>query len=334
MTVKTVLSLCCISLFPLYLEAQEIIINKNTNSAASTESMDRHVSKLMADKVVTKDDIPIQKLIEINEKAALLYRESLLFPADELYDSHWDRKNVNPFKRETIDFPETYDIDCSSFVLPLTGTFKVTSKYGRRGRRMHSGTDLSIPTGDTVRAAFDGRVRIRDFERRGYGNYLVIRHPNGLETVYGHLSKLMVNEDDIVRAGDPIALSGNTGRSTGSHLHFETRFLGLALDPQALFDFENGVPHNDVYVFHSPKGNAEINNMLAAETIAKYSSFNKEEETPVANAPEPVYHKLRAGDTLGGIAVKYGTTVGKLCKLNGIKQTTILHIGRKIRVNG
>ena len=115
----------------------------------------------------------------------------------------------------------------------------VTSPYGyrRRFRRMHKGIDLKVQTGDTVYAAFNGKVRLTKYERRGYGYYVVIRHENELETVYGHLSKFLVEPDQYVKAGDPIALGGNTGRSFGSHLHFETRFMGYAINPSAIFDF-------------------------------------------------------------------------------------------------
>ena len=127
----------------------------------------------------------------------------------------------------------------------------VTSPYGyrRRFRRMHKGIDLKANTGDTVRAAFDGKVRITKYERKGYGYYVVIRHTNDLETVYGHLSKFLVEPDTYVRAGDPIALAGNTGRSTGSHLHFETRYMGYAINPAAIFDFANQTTHTDTYTF-------------------------------------------------------------------------------------
>ena len=123
-------------------------------------------------------------------------------------------------------------------------------------------------------------VRIKNFERRGYGYYLVIRHPNGLETVYGHLSKFLVGVNDIVRAGDPIALGGNTGRSTGSHLHFETRFLGQAINPADIIDFENSIPHQDQYVFRNVKINGRKSNI--------YTSSNS----------QMVYHRVKSGDTL------------------------------------
>ena len=101
-----------------------------------------------------------------------------------------------------------------------------------------------------MRVAFDGKIRLTKFERRGYGYYVVVRHTNGMETVYGHLSKFLVKPNQIVKAGDPIALGGNTGRSTGPHLHFETRYLGLAINPTELIDFENGVTIKDTYSFN------------------------------------------------------------------------------------
>lgn len=117
----------------------------------------------------------------------------------------------------------------------------VTSHFGYRPayKRYHKGVDLKVYIGDTVRSAFDGVVRIVRYEPNGYGKYVVIRHYNGLETVYGHLSKHLVHVNDSVKAGDPIGLGGNTGRSTGSHLHFETRLLGEAINPELLFDFIN-----------------------------------------------------------------------------------------------
>lgn len=143
---------------------------------------------------------------------------------------------------------------------------RITSKYGPRRRRMHKGIDLKVLKGDTIRAAFNGKVRIKAFERRGYGYYVVLRHPNGLETIYGHLSKILVEENQIVRAGETIGLGGNTGRSTGSHLHFETRFLGQAINPAEIIDFENGVPHQDTYVFHNVKINGRRSNIYTSSS--------------------------------------------------------------------
>lgn len=165
-----------------------------------------------------------------------------------LFNYNWDSQTIaTAYAGLTI--PLHKDIDVTGYVAPVKG--KLVSAFGYRPRfgRMHRGVDLDLNVGDTVVAAFDGRVRITKFERRGYGYYVVLRHDNGLETVYGHLSRFLVKPDQYVKAGQPIALGGNTGRSTGPHLHFETRFMGIALNPASIIDFENYVTHKDVYTF-------------------------------------------------------------------------------------
>lgn len=165
----------------------------------------------------------------------------------DIYGQYWESERVNPYGN--IAIPATKDIDVSGFVMPVKGP--VTSPYGWRARfgRMHRGVDISLHVGDTVRSAFDGKVRLTKYEGKGYGYYVVVRHDNGMETVYGHLSRFLVRPNQRVRAGEPIALGGNTGRSTGPHLHFETRYLGLAINPAAIVDFENMTTHKDVFAF-------------------------------------------------------------------------------------
>jgi len=220
-------------------------------------------------------------------------------PASYLYPE-WSNEYVHKFDNAVL--PDTVVISMKGYCMPTDST-RITDKYGYRPRRgrAHLGLDVKVKIGDTIRAAFDGKVRISRYERRGYGHYLVIRHPNGLETVYGHLSKKLVNENDIVHAGDPIALGGNTGRSTGSHLHFETRILGNAINPALMFDFPNQKAATDYYVYQK-------------------------------NTRE-VYYKVKSGDTLSKIAIKNETSVANLCKLNGISKNTVLRIGQTLRVN-
>lgn len=168
-------------------------------------------------------------------------------PEIDIYNEGWNSRKVNPFNEKNV--PDKYTIDVRGYVLPVPG--RVTSAYGYRPRfgRMHKGVDLSLKMNDTVVAAFEGRVRIVNYEAKGYGNYVIIRHPNGLETVYGHLNKHLVKENQIVKAGQPIGLGGSTGRSTGPHLHFETRFMGYAINPAGIFDFANHCTHTDQYTF-------------------------------------------------------------------------------------
>lgn len=315
MNIKTFLFTCCAALLVTTADAKrpvKIVTSPvSEQTQPSHQLMDQRVSELMADRVGFKKDMT-DKLIEMNELEELEAMEDLEFPADELY-GEWTNDWVDPFRGKKIDMPDSCRIDCSTFVLPLDTMTYVTSKYGPRRRRMHRGIDLKVQKGDTIRAAFSGKIRIRNFERRGYGYYLVVRHPNGLETVYGHLSKFLVERDEIVKAGQPIGLGGNTGRSTGSHLHFETRFLGQAIDPVEIIDFENSVPRQDIFVFRNVKINGRKSNI--------YTSSNN----------QMVYHRVKSGDTLGKIARMYGMTVNELCRLNGLKSTSTLRIGQSIR---
>lgn len=175
-------------------------------------------------------------------------KPELAVDEEDLFNYNWSSQSITT-AYAGLTVPQTKDIDVSGYVAPIRG--KVTSGYGWRPRfgRMHKGIDLNLNVGDTVVAAFDGRVRITRFERKGYGYYVVLRHDNGLETVYGHLSRFLVKPDQYVKAGEPIALGGNTGRSTGPHLHFETRFMGLAINPAVIIDFENYVTHKDIFTF-------------------------------------------------------------------------------------
>ncbi len=187
--------------------------------------------------------------IKVNNMKAFLndLREREAEQDNEIFNLNWDSQFVNPYSG--VEIPAVKDIDVSTYVPPVPGA--ITSNYGYRPRfrRVHRGTDLRLSIGDTVVSAFDGKVRLTKYEGRGYGYYVVIRHDNGMETVYGHLSKFLVKPNQRVKAGEPIALGGNTGRSTGPHLHFETRFMGLPINPAAIIDFENGVPHKDIFTF-------------------------------------------------------------------------------------
>ena len=219
-------------------------------------------------------------------------------PASFLYPE-WSNSYVHNYDNVTL--PDSLVVSMKGYCMPTDSTY-ITDKFGYRPRRgrQHMGLDIRIKTGDTIRAAFDGKVRISRYERRGYGHYLVIRHPNGLETVYGHLSKKLVDENDIVHAGDPIALGGNTGRSTGPHLHFETRILGNAINPALMFDFPHQRAQTEYYVY--------------------------EKNT------RPVYYKVKSGDTLSGIALKNETSVSSICRLNGISSNAIIKPGQTLRI--
>lgn len=256
---------------------------------------------LIDKKLKTVDSLALQKQIRAEQSE---------YPALSLYPN-WNNQYVHAYGNAII--PDTYTIDLTGFHMPTPST-KITSPFGPRWRRMHNGLDLKVNIGDTIVAAFDGKVRIVKYERRGYGKYVVIRHDNGLETVYGHLSKQLVEENQLVKAGEVIGLGGNTGRSTGSHLHFETRFLGIAINPIYMFDFPKQDIVADTYTFRRTQGSKRAGS----------------HDTQVADGTIR-YHKVKSGDTLSRIAKLRGVSVSTLCKLNRIKPTTTLRIGQVLR---
>lgn len=240
-------------------------------------------------------------------------------PENDIYETYKNDQTVNPFRNAQV--PEMYDIDVSEYCLPVPGY--VTSPYGyrRRFRRVHKGVDLKLQIGDTVRAAFSGYIRLTKFERRGYGYYVVMTHQDGFETIYGHLSKFLVEPGQYVKVGDPIALGGNTGRSTGPHLHFETRFMGYAINPAAIFDFQNKTTHTDTYTF----------NKATFKQGRDYSPKGKKNTSSGTNAVTASIYRVKKGDSLSRIATRHGTTVKKLRSLNGLKNDN-LSVGQKLKI--
>ena len=289
-------------------------------------------------KMRTVDSI---SLVRIGEQASI---NDLQNPAASLYPS-WDNEYTRTYD---VALPSEYRIDLREFQMPCDSRM-VTSHFGYRPsfRRQHYGTDIKVFVGDTIRAAFPGKVRVVNFDRNGYGNYVVIRHPNGLETVYGHMSRHLCKPNQIVQAGDVIGLGGNTGRSTGSHLHFETRFLGQFIDPERLFDFEAQDVKGDFYLYRSSGrgtmlaandnvvgGEEEMDEEAANAIQAKQAESQAYQQQRIQQQkakPRSRVHKVKSGETLSSIARKHGTTIDRLCRLNRIKRTTVLRPGQILK---
>lgn len=236
----------------------------------------------------------------------------------------WTEDNqIHAFKDVKLaELPEEVDLklvdDENPYCVPYQT--KVYSGYKYRRSRPHNGVDLSLHTGDTIRAAFNGVVRFSSggAATGGYGNLIVIRHTNGLETYYGHLSKRLVETDEPVKAGEIIGLGGSTGRSTGPHLHFETRYMGQSFDPERVFDFEQGALRDTI-----------LN--LKKHYFSIYSHQGQTDKESKAAAGR-VIHTVKKGENLGVIARKYGTTVNAICRLNNISSKKVLRIGQKLIV--
>lgn len=221
----------------------------------------------------------------------------------EEYDI-WSDTNINPYQIDMKDMTDTVKIDLSSFSPPKSR--QITSDFGFRKWRYHYGIDLKVDKGDTVACAFDGVVRITK-RARDYGYFVLVRHFNGLETLYAHLSKILVNPGDTIKSGKSLGLGGSTGRSTGNHLHFEARYLGNPINPNDLIDFASYNIKNTIF---------QLN--------AKHFEYKKE----IAKIR---YWTIRRGDTLGRIAMRTGISISKLCSINGLRKTSILRIGRRLR---
>ena len=261
-------------------------------------------------------------------------REELESPSADLY-ANWDNK----YAHRATELPETYKIDLRHVTMPTTSRV-ITSNFGSRWGRQHKGLDIKVYIGDTIRAAFSGKVRIVRYEAGGYGKYIVIRHNNGLETIYGHLSKQLVEENQEVRSGEVIGLGGNTGRSTGSHLHFETRLCGVALNPALMFDFRAQDVTGDYYAFNKETYDNESTNatrLRGKQDSSTYASTDSSDDyatnkrTTSGLTDQISYHKVKKGETLDRIAKKRGVTVEKICKLNHITKTMRLRPGQILR---
>ena len=226
--------------------------------------------------------------------------------------STWNTAKINAGHFDSENWPDTARI-------PLVDTAKghyyahpfnncVTSDFGKREWVWHNGVDIRLSRKDSVRAAFDGIVRVIQYDRHGYGNVVVIRHGSGLETIYGHLMRKLVAQNQKVTAGQVIGLGGNSGRSNGCHLHFEMRFFGEPFDPNKCIDFE--------------KYELRIDTLILTKADFEF----------LIDQRKAVWHIIRKGETLGHIARKHHTTIAKICKLNHISRTKILRIGRKLLV--
>ncbi|MBR0053187.1 MAG: peptidoglycan DD-metalloendopeptidase family protein [Bacteroidales bacterium] len=306
-------------------------------------SSSRSTSTPFADTLDTEN--PNIKVILFSNGTYRYVKDPEAAAESKVFTEHWDTRAVNPYHEEK-SLPDRFSLwivdTLDSYCCP--NKTRPSSQFGYRHGRPHQGIDLPYPTGTPVYAAFDGKVRVSDYVG-GYGNLVVIRHANGLETFYGHMSRRDVESGDWVNAGDVIGLGGSTGRSTGPHLHFETRYRGHAFDPAWLIDFETGTLRHRLMRFRSRYFNPNSRYVQTEEDedeinrgdeqqkkLAEEKAKKEAQARAAAQRATQKYYTVRAGDTLGKIAKKNGTSVKALCRLNGIKETTTLQIGRRLRV--
>jgi murein DD-endopeptidase MepM/ murein hydrolase activator NlpD len=285
-------------------------LRKGTDSLIFTGQVD--LKKRLS--IVNEDTLsiiwaPTNQLVQVSEKILI---DNIWVTAYEYFAS-WDSKKIDIYDFDPKSFTDTVPIRLydpshgSMWSMPLKDS-RVSSEFGLRRFRWHHGVDLRLTTGDDVYSAFDGIVRMASYDRYGYGHFILIRHRNGLETLYGHLSKLLVNVGQEVRAGEVIGYGGNTGRSTGPHLHFEVRYKGLSINPDAVFDFTSHTLRQSLFTVTS-------------------ASFDH-----VLKMSEAIVHRVRNGENLSIIAKKYGVSVSHITRMNNISTSTVLRVGMALKI--
>ena len=294
--------------------------------ALGSFAQSRHVSKshsrthrdLMAKQSTGKDNIKMGD----NSFIQLMDEQE---PEPDIYTEGWNSRSVNPFKESQV--PDREVLNVRGYHTPHPG--RVSSPYGYRARfgRMHKGVDISLKLNDTIYAAYDGKVRLTNYEPKGYGNYIILRYPNKLETVYGHLNKILVKPNQVVKAGQPIGLGGSTGRSTGPHLHFETRFMGYAINPAAIINFSNGTVHTDTYTF-SKQTYQQPRNFTPNDNKKKVEQSQNRYQAATTTET----YTVKRGDSVGSIARAYGISTTTLRRLNNMSSTERITIGQVLKV--
>lgn len=287
----------------------------------SLQSKYKYISKkkivLMIDSVLDLEDINTTEINQLNYLISVLKSSKndsvkicRLDLAELNFYSAGDEKLLFPLTSlDSIPLSFNLDIEnsyLSFFKIPIFGV--VTSNYGWRDGRMHKGIDIDLNKGDKVGAAFDGKVRVAR-KQGGFGNVVIIMHPSGLETVYAHLHKIKVKEGEIVLSGQTIGLGGNTGRSRGSHLHFEMRYKGYALNPATIVSFTQAKTYHHTLTIKNTK-----------QGLCAFPS----------NA---FIHTVEKGESWHLIAHNYGLSTKQLMELNGISKRYYLRVGQKVRVN-
>lgn len=311
-------------------------LKRDTSDVVVIRRVPLESGRTIDDEVIVVDTIPSSNegvnIVLFNDNTWRYVRNrSISADDDTVFTSDWDTIKLQAYGIELKDMPVSVVIDLvdslKSYHYPHVG--RINSKYGVRRRRSHQGTDIGLKVGDPVYAVFDGRVRISQYQNGGYGNLVIIRHDNGLETYYGHLSERLVKPNEWVTAGQVIGYGGSTGRSTGPHLHFETRYKGQSFDPERLIDFTTGTLRRETFLLK--KSYFSIYSKFTQDFDEEIKS-EEEDRKIAAQAAAVQYHIVKKGDTMGRIAINYHTTVSRLCQLNGLKNPDRLSIGQRIRV--
>jgi murein DD-endopeptidase MepM/ murein hydrolase activator NlpD len=312
----------------------------------------REVNPVYQDDTSSIDEGELQ-IVEIEEFAQFEGSEELVEIAS--YFSVWDTQSINPYGISANDFESVipiklYDLTQNRYWSAPLDNCPTTSHFGWRWKRWHKGTDLDLETGDPVYSVFDGIVRVAGVHS-GYGKCIVVRHYNGLETLYGHLSRINLEANTIVKAGDMIGLGGNSGRSSGSHLHFETRYEGNQFDPENIYKFAREHDKTEILsqeflltpqLYDYLRGGKskivttavedEIPSITTTLPEAEFEEEALEEEEVPVNIVRKVWVTVKKGDTLSSVAKRNNSTIDEICQLNKIRSSQTLKVGMRLRI--
>lgn len=306
-------SIFCLGLLPALSFGEETAVSSTDEAvdASATEV----AAEVSADTLAPAEDASVAEIAAGSSSAtadSTLGNSASAVEFVAVAEPEEDSEELDSLEKSDLAEGTVQFLDFSGAHFPTLHGTRINSPYGIRHFRLHRGVDLHISIGDSIVAAYPGKVVVSKYNRRGYGHYVMIEHANGTRTLYGHLKKRLVNVGDMVEGGQLVGWGGNTGRSSGPHLHFEIRYGEVNIDPATVFNLEEGTLLE----------NAE--QYALAPAVESHNGIQKE-------LSKHRFHRIRPGDTLGKIARRYGTTIERLCQLNGIKRTTILRIGRNLR---
>ena len=245
----------------------------------------------------------------------------------DIKSHHWDTKKFNPYKDELVKFPIQIKFKDSLYRTPILDSMVITSRFGWRNRRAHKGIDIDLITGDEVVSVLDGIVRFARYNS-GHGKTIIVRHYNGLETVYAHLSSYKVKVNDTVRRGQILGKGGATGNARGSHLHLIVNYKGIAINPEYLFDFTgtNKIRANELWV--TQRWTAPYYHSSRRRT--KLELLKTKDEAIASLTKEKTIYIVKRGDTLSRISRRNNVSIRSICIANNIKSTSVLRVGQKL----
>ena len=303
---------------PTYAKSSAAKTNDKESSVQSSKS--KSDSKKAAKKSSKKPKPKKSKKVKLSEDDPKAFTKALLYDKQgveyEIVESKKKKRARAKQKKQAeqaAQVDETIEtFDFSTILPPITHEALIGSPYGIRSHRLHRGVDVNVIKDEPVVAAYPGEVTMSRYNKGGYGHYILIKHPNGIETLYAHLSKRLLKVGDRVFPGDIVGLAGNSGRSSAAHLHFEIRYGEVNIDPTTVIDFPHWALQPGVDKFSMKKARSEHRKIQS-----KLINYN--------------FYVVQAGDSQGDVANWFNISIESLCRINKLVPGAPLKAGQKLR---